>query len=109
MSIGATIPPAAIQFNLALMSGEFDEDFERVARLVLANIKQRRAMLDNLKAAKLAVSLKVGDRVTVDGLRPKYINGSVLVVTAVNRTSFVANVRGKDYRIPMACITKVES
>lgn len=66
--------------------------------------------------ALMKATLKVGDEVTLSGLRPKSINGLVAKVVAINRTraevDMPVNVNagrwsGAKGVVPLSCVTKV--
>lgn len=94
----------------AILSGAIDDNLGQLA----ADVRAREAAV----AAKTARTLKPGDIITVDGLRPAYINGQQATIIQVNRTRAVVTFNdpanagrfaGKEVTVPLANITLVEA
>lgn len=98
------------EIRQAVLTGALDDNLAQLA----TDVRTREAAV----AAKTARALKPGDVVTVDGLRPKYINGQQATIVQVNRTRAVVtfndpNSAGRfadqEVTVPLANITLVEA
>lgn len=78
-------------------------------------IRQRREYLQTQAAMRLKLNLKAGDRATLHGLKPKYLNGcrvTILSVTGMKaQVAFDINPNpkrfGHEVGVPLACITPI--
>lgn len=93
-----------------IAGGVFDADLHTINKA----LQQRAELLRKVKAETLRFSVKPGDRVVLDGLKPKYVNGLTAIVKEINRTRAVITpeqptrrFRG-DVTVPLTCITPVE-
>lgn len=86
-----------------ILTGEFDEDLERLALAVRNRQRERQAQ----QALIVASSLRPGDKVRLVGLKPLRYNGRTGTVTSVLKTWAVVELaNGEQFRIPFACLQK---
>lgn len=99
-----------LDIRQAVLTGALDDNLTQLA----ADVRSREQAL----VGRRARSLKPGDVVTVDGLRPAYINGQQATIVQVNRTRAVVTFNdpanagrfaGKEVTVPLASITLVEA
>ena len=64
---------------LRFISGATDQELDGV----LAAYKSRHKVLRQIKASEALVRFKVGDRVKITGVSPKYLNGNGGVITEI--------------------------
>jgi len=103
---------------LAVLDGQFDADLEALSNA----IRSRRKDVTAKNAQMNALFLKPGDKVTLNGLSPKTLNGAVVEIVEVKKTR--AAVRATEdcsiqvqqrigmhgrITVPLSCVTKVES
>lgn len=97
-------------FAAAIVNGRYDEHLDEITALV----RSRREALARLRS----YDLKVGDRATIHGLSPKYLNGHTVEVVEAptgKRTvscKFVGQVPGRYgnsqvVKVPVVCLTPI--
>lgn len=98
----------------AILDGKFDDNLKGLADA----IHERRKDVRKREGQMNAVLLKVGDRVTLKGLSPKYLNGTVVEVTEIHKTR--ASIKAIDgetslkaahrliggARVPLSCVER---
>jgi hypothetical protein len=97
----------------ALVSDELTD----AAVIAVVNEYRRRKRSEKLLAAQ---TLKIGERCSISGIRPKRLNGTVGTIISFNRTNTRADLKVETsydalrpkgapiYGIPLVCLTKVE-
>lgn len=99
----------ANDIKAAILSGKLDDELSEITNTIRFRQKQ--------KGEDMLYSLKRGDKVKIDNIRPKYLCGEIAEVHATNRTT--VTVRFGEHlgrrasglsRVPISCIVeKVES
>jgi hypothetical protein len=91
----------------SIRKGEVDEYLTDITDAC----SDRRKSVRDIAAINMRSVLAPGSRVVLDGLRPKYINGSTAVVKEINRTRAVIELdqptdrfRG-NVTVPLSCLT----
>jgi len=72
----------------SIAAGEQDEKISRI----FDALKERRKAIKAKQEAIAKATLSIGDKGTLTGLRPKYINGAHVIVTGINRTRIEVKV-----------------
>jgi len=108
--------PYVAKTDPSLLIQEIEEGALDFALNLMQNaINSRREMIRSSEARRNAMSIKVGDRVVLKGLRPKYLNGLSAEVVTVGTKMNVRLDRpvGKYGRniteVPANCVTLVRS
>lgn len=98
----------------AILGGQHDADLEALSGV----IRERRRILQDCKATAARFTLKVGDRGTLTGIRPKYANGAMVeiheppmrskvMVRVVCENPRVLARFGSIFKIPLVCFKPV--
>jgi len=93
----------------AILEGKHDSELEAI----LEAVHQRRKLMRGASKAVAMVSLKIGDKVRLKGLSPKYVNGSTAKIVDKKRTKLVVvldtpvgRFKGR-VTVPADCLEKV--
>jgi len=101
------------EIRSALLAGELDQHLTQLA----TDVRARKETIAAKRALDARLTLRPGATVTVNGLRPSYINGLSATVVKVNKTRAVVRFNapeaagrfgGKDVTVPLANITLVD-
>ena len=90
-----------------ITAGAYDTDLQTINKA----LQQRALTIRSIKAQDALATINVGDRVTLDGLKPRYVNGSTPLVVKINQTRAVVILekpKGRfmgEVTVPLACIT----
>ena|SRR6478752_4480194 len=79
-------------------------------------IRQRREYLQTQRSMRLKLNLKAGDRASLNGLKPKYLNGCRVTILGLEGmkalVEFDANPNPKRFgntvTVPLSCITPMD-
>lgn len=107
----------AQEVAMAILDGEYDASLDALSDAA----HTRRKELRKKEGQMNALFLSAGDRVTLKGLSPKYLNGTVVEVVKINKTRAVVKpiegetslqathrIGAAGCRVPLSCMTKVE-
>ena len=96
-------------FTQKIISGMMDSELDAISKA----IDTRKKLLRETKIALTMSDLKIGDKVKLRDLRPKYINGIVAEVVKLNRTTVAVRMPERSGRFsgivncPASCLDKV--
>ena len=84
--------------------GLTNDELRRLSFVIRDKMKANR----ELQAIQVKASLTVGDEVVLNGIKPKYLDGSTGRVTRIKQTrvDVTLDVNGVSYSVPLSCVSK---
>lgn len=84
------------EIKMAIVNGTFSNS-------ELREINEAIETKNRMNSMALSTQMKVGDKVRLSGLSPKRINGMIVEVLGINRTTVKTRVEGVLSSVPISC------